>query len=280
MDFENILLLLSWGILVGIIFSSIGAAGGILASFGLISLLGITDPNSVKPMSQIIAIAIALIFILSYLKRKSCVFPLGLMLSLGGIAGAIIGSTISSKYLSDMSSFKPFFGLLCFLVAIQILWNIYKQRESNQPNIIICDKGVENLSFSLLKITFDYAEKSYSIHTWSSVLAGFVIAFISSIFGVGGGFLLVPYLASVVNIPMFIVPATAALAVVISGIISVSNYMRMGSEIDFEILLLLVVGGVFGALIGPKINQIVKESWLQTTLAFIVTMIGMKYLLV
>jgi hypothetical protein len=39
----NITLLL-WGGLVGIVFSVIGAAGGILASFGLINLVGISEP--------------------------------------------------------------------------------------------------------------------------------------------------------------------------------------------------------------------------------------------
>ena len=39
----NITLLL-WGGLVGIVFSVIGAVGGILASFGLITLVGISEP--------------------------------------------------------------------------------------------------------------------------------------------------------------------------------------------------------------------------------------------
>jgi len=44
--------LLAWGGLVGLVFSTVGAAGGILASVGMISVFGIENPNLVKPMAQ------------------------------------------------------------------------------------------------------------------------------------------------------------------------------------------------------------------------------------
>ncbi len=278
-SFESIFLLLLWGLIVGFVFSSIGAAGGILASFALITVIGISDPNSVKPMAQILAIATALVFIPGYFKRQACILPLGIMLSAGGVLGAIIGSTVSSKYLSDMSSFKPLFGILSFLVATQIVWKLYQQKKQQEDTIKISKQGIQNLTFTPSIISFDYADKSYRFSTWAPALAGFVIAFIASIFGVGGGFLLVPYLASIMDIPMFIVPATVALAVLISCMISVSNYIRMGSEIDYSVLFFLIIGGIVGAKLGPKINQLMREHWLQASLAFIVAAIGIKYLL-
>lgn len=279
MDIGNIAVLLAWGMLVGLVFSSIGAAGGILASFGLITIIGINDPNSVKPMAQILAICTALVFIPGYFKRKAWILPLGLMLSAGGIVGAIVGSTLSKLYLSDMSTFKPLFGILAFLVAIQIGWKLYKERHEGKPDNDFCGNGVNNISVTEKAISFDYAGKTYRTNPWSPWLAGFAIAVIASIFGVGGGFLLVPYMASILGIPMYIIPATAALAVFISSVISVSNYLRMGSEVDIPVLVFLIIGGIIGARLGPKLNQIMKESWLQASLASIVAVIGAKYLL-
>ena len=279
MDIGNIAVLLAWGMLVGLVFSSIGAAGGILASFGLITIIGINDPNSVKPMAQILAICTALVFIPGYFKRKAWILPLGLMLSAGGIVGAIVGSTLSNLYLSDMSTFKPLFGVLAFLVALQIGWKLYKEKHEGKPDNDFCDNGVTNISVTEKAISFDYAGKTYRTNPWSPWLAGFAIAVIASIFGVGGGFLLVPYMASILGIPMYIIPATAALAVFISSVISVSNYLRMGSEVDIPVLVFLIIGGIVGARLGPKLNQIMKESWLQASLASIVAVIGAKYLL-
>ena len=48
----SIPLLLLWGVIVGLVFSTVGAAGGILASFGLITVFGVQDANQVKPMAQ------------------------------------------------------------------------------------------------------------------------------------------------------------------------------------------------------------------------------------
>jgi len=53
----DLLLPFARGWLVGLMFSLVGAAGGILASFGLISVWGLTDANQVKPMAQALTLA-------------------------------------------------------------------------------------------------------------------------------------------------------------------------------------------------------------------------------
>lgn len=279
MDISSIAIFIIWGVFVGLVFSSIGAAGGILASFGLITIIGITEPNNVKPMAQMLSLATALVFIPGYFKRAAWVLPLGLMLSAGGIVGAIIGSTISSLYFSDMSTFKPLFGLLALLIALQIGWKLYADKRAGKTPARVSTDGVKNVVANEHHIAFDYGDTSYSVHPWAPWLAGFIIAVVASIFGVGGGFLLVPYMASILGIPMYIIPATAALAIFISGAISVSNYLRMGADIDYPILAMLIIGGTIGALLGPKLNRWMKDSWLQATLASIVAVIGTKYVL-
>ena len=272
-------LIIAWGMLTGVVFSSVGAAGGILGSFGLISVIGIADPNSVKPMAQMLTLATALTFIPGYLRRRSWVLPLGILLSAGGIMGALAGSTVSSRYLSDMSTFKPLFGILALAVAVQLGARVLRARLRGEEPAPYCDRGVGGISVGVSKLDFDYCECKFSIRTAAPVLAGFSVAFVASVFGVGGGFLLVPYMASWLRMPMFIVPATAAIAVFVSGSISVTNYLRLGAEPDWHIMLLLIVGGVAGALLGPRLNRTLSDSVLQGILAAIVLLIGLKYLL-
>jgi uncharacterized membrane protein YfcA len=261
------------------VFSLVGAAGGILASFGLITLIGVTDPNSIKPMAQILSLATAIIFIPGYIKRRAIVIPLALMLSAGGVMGAIVGSTLSSKYLSDMSTFKPLFGLLTLLVGGQIIWEIYKQRNEKEDDLSASEAGIHSVSVKSTLIKFSYGKKDFSVSLWTPWLAGFFIAIIASAFGVGGGFLLVPFMVSFLRMPMFIVPATAAVVIFISGSISVTNYLKMGAEIDWPILSFLIAGGVIGALIGPKINRMMQDKWLKVFLATVLSLIGLKYAL-
>ena len=279
MDFGTITLLLFWGTLVGLVFSLVGAAGGILASFGLITLIGVTDPNSIKPMAQILSLATALVFIPGYIRRKATVMPLALMLSAGGVMGAIVGSTLSSHYLSDMSTFKPLFGLLTLIISAQIIWEIYKLRNEKKVSSAACEKGVHSVSSIGTTIAFSYADQNFKVSLWTPWLAGFFIAIIASAFGVGGGFLLVPFMVSFLRMPMFIIPATAAVVIFISGSISVTNYLRIGAEIDWPILTYLIAGGIIGALIGPKLNRMMQDSWLRIFLASVLSLIGLKYAL-
>jgi uncharacterized membrane protein YfcA len=75
---------LLWGVLVGLVFSMVGAAGGILASVGLISVMGIQDPNLVKPMAQVLTLTTPLIAVPGYYRQGRVVFSLALILGAGG----------------------------------------------------------------------------------------------------------------------------------------------------------------------------------------------------
>ena len=285
MDPILLISLVSWGIVVGVVFSAIGAAGGILTSFGLISLFGVLEPNSVKPMTQLLVLATAMVLVPGYRKRSALVLPLGLLLGAGGIIGAYLGSTLSSRYLSDMQTFRPVFGFLTLAVAAQIVWKLYRDWQNQQTHkpdqtcdeITPCSVSQTTLTFRTL--VFQYAEKDYSIPTWSPLLAGLFIATTASIFGVGGGFLLVPYMASVLAMPMHIIPATAAVAIFMSLVVSISNFIALGAPLHLNILIPLTVGAILGALAGPHINRSMKNQWLQMAMAVIVTGIGLKYTL-
>ena len=266
--------LVLWGVFTGLVFSAIGAAGGILTSFGLISLFGVMDPNSVKPMTQIVVLATALVFVRGYFMRRAMVLPLGLLLGAGGLAGAWLGSTLSSRYLADMSTFRPLFGLLTLAIAAQILWKLL--RPGNRAGAVSAE-CVEGLCVTTAGLSFSYCQVAYKVPHWSPLLAGFAVAMTASVFGVGGGFLLVPYMASLLAMPMYIIPGTVAIALFMSLSVSIANFIALGAPIDWRLLLPLLAGAVIGAVLGPVLNKRMKNSWLQAGLAVVVLVIGLKY---
>lgn len=271
--------ILIWGILVGVVFSAIGAAGGILTSFGLITLFGVTDPNAVKPMTQLVVLATALTFVPGYLRHRALVWPLGLLLGAGGLIGAYAGSTLSSLYLSDMSSFRPLFGMLTLAIAMQLLWKLARQMAGHGSKKGAPGGQVEAVRLSLTHVRFRHGGTDYRVATWSPLLAGAAIALTAALFGVGGGFLLVPYMASLLGMPMHIIPATAAISIFMSLAVSIANFLRLGAAVDWGLLVPLLTGAIVGALLGPAINRRVRNSWLQGAMALIVAGIGMKYVL-
>jgi uncharacterized membrane protein YfcA len=111
----------------------------------------------------------------------------------------------------------------------------------------------------------------------SPLLAGALIAFTAALFGVGGGFLLVPYMASMLGMPMHIIPATTAVPIFMSLAVSVGNFLSRGAAIDWGLLAALVAGAVVGALLGPQINKRLPNAALQGAMGVIVAGIGLKY---
>ena len=280
MDIQMLIMIACWAVFAGMVFSSIGAAGGILTSFGLISIVGMTDPNAVKPMTQIIVLATAFVFVPTYFKRGNLVWPLGLLLGVGGLLGAWSGSTLSNAYLSDMSVFRPWFGALTLLVAARIAWDLL--RTPAPPTALeshFIETGVSGIAFKKNRLCFTYAREFYCVSIWTPIFAGFLIAMIAAIFGVGGGFLLVPFMASFLKMPMHIIPATAAIAIIMSLSVSIGNYMRLGAQLDYNILIAMLIGTIIGALLGSFINRNLKDQWLQMALGAIVLLIGLKYIL-
>ena len=108
---------------------------------------------------------------------------------------------------------------------------------------------------------------------------GVFIGVLGSALGVGGGFLLVPFMASVMGLPMFVIAATAATAVVISSLTSVANYLRLGVDLDWTLLGLTLLGVAVGSWLGPRLSRFMKERWLKGFLTLVLLGIGLRYLL-
>lgn len=284
---------LVWGVLVGFVFSTVGAAGGILASVGLISVLSVQNPNLIKPMAQVLTLVTPFVAVPLYYKQCRLVLSLALILGVGGIIGALIGSTLSVSHLSDMSIFKPVFATLVLLIAIQIAWQIIRKNKqssaqsnrasSNFEDLIEhdgnpCTIGVKHNHFSIKRISFSFGNEEFSFNPLLPFFTGMAIAIFSSALGVGGGFLLVPFMSIIMRLPMFIVAATSALAIFIHSITSIANYMRLGVELDFPLLALLLIGTVIGSFAGPTISKYLHEVWLRGILFIILVIIGLRYL--
>ena len=284
---------LLWGVLVGLVFSTVGAAGGILASFGLISVMGIHDPNLVKPMAQTLTLATPLIAVPGYYRQGRVVFSLAFILGAGGILGALVGSTLSHTYLTDIDVFRSIFGVLALGIALQVLSRVFSHkhmpgthaeraaaafeglvRDGGSPG----DIGVRHRHYSLPRIRFTFAGEQFEYAPWVPFLTGAGIAVVSSALGVGGGFLLVPFMVLLLGLPMFVVAGTAALAIAVSSVTSIGNYIRMGVEPDVSLLLLLLAGTVAGAWIGPRLSSHLHERWLEGFLGLVLLLIGVRYL--
>ncbi|HIE42341.1 MAG TPA: sulfite exporter TauE/SafE family protein [Nitrospinaceae bacterium] len=90
------------------------------------------------------------------------------------------------------------------------------------------------------------------------VLAGIVIGILSSSTGLGGGFLVVPLLLFLGREAKMAV-GTSFVFILAAAISAVLMHSRLGN-IDIKTGLLLAVGGVVGAQIGPHLLQHISDQ--------------------
>lgn len=292
------IILILWSILTGFVFSTVGAAGGILAGMGHISIIGIKNANMIKPMNQILTTITPLISTPLYMRERRLLLPVAIALGAGGILGALMGSYLSHTHLGDLKDYIFYFGILTYVIALRLWYEITpgyrKQQKKSREATETFEKKVKELKASgklnelkeigvkyeklgLGKNIFSFGGEKFEYYAVLPFLGGFLVAIISSAMGVGGGFLLVPFLASLMGFPMFIVAGTVVLSILITSATSVLNYISLGSTIDYALLSWEIVGIVIGSYIGVKTSKYIKAVYLKAALAVILTYIGTKY---
>ena len=83
-------------------------------------------------------------------------------------------------------------------------------------------------------------------------LVGLVTGFLSGMFGVGGGFVIVPALVLFSGMPIHRAVATSLLVIVLVSISGVLSHVVAGRDISLPLTSLFVVGGVFGLTLGGR----------------------------
>jgi len=273
-----------WGFLVGVVFSTVGAAGGMLAGFGHMSLFGVSDANAVKAMNQLLISLSPLVSVPAYLRKGRLLLSLGLLLGLGSLAGALAGSTLSYAYLSRLQDYKRLFGLFTLFTALYTFYGVLKGekaeiedlerdiREAKERRLLPLEKSLSSFRYAFLG-------REISFNPAGVFAAGFLVSFVASALGVGGGFLLVLFMVSYLRVPMYLVPGTASLAVLVSSLASALNYLRLGAPVYWEILVPEALGVLAGSFAGPYASHFLGERKLRLLLGFLLVLMGLRYLL-
>lgn len=303
---------LLWAIWIGWIFSTVGAFGGVMAGVGHMSVfgfgeyassfketaptLGKTVTDSIKASNQFLVGTSALISSINYLKMKRLVLPLAISLGLGSLIGAYGAATLSAGKLS-FKAYQGYFGLFVLALGVYLIYETSPAGQASKKTAKAAAKAFEenakrarageNVSLRNLVIQkftpfvceFTFFGVPFKFSPVIPFLGGIVIAAIAAFLGVGGGFLLVPFLTSVTQLPMYLAAGTSALAVLISMITSILTLMTKGVPIDWMFVGTELVGVTIGSLVGPRTSQYFSDVMLKRLFIVLALYIGIGYLL-
>lgn len=108
-----------------------------------------------------------------------------------------------------------------------------------------------------------------------ALLVGLAAGFLSGLFGVGGGILVVPALVLLLHLPQRRAHGTSLAAVLPIALASLVSYATSGS-IDWWVSLFLAIGAIFGAVVGTHLLQVLPHRALGVGFALLLLVTGIR----
>ena len=305
----NVLLGLVWAIWVGWIFSTVGAFGGIMAGVGHITIYGLGDyaksfdkslkinkvvTDSIRVSNQWLVGCSAALSSFNYYKAGRLVLPLGIALAIGSVSGSWLVPWLTAGKIS-LKAYLGYFGMFVIFLGCYLLYEMTpraqeKKKEAKAAakafqdsvkagNVDLAAQGVKIKTFTPTKCVFTFFGVEFTFNPVIPVVGGFFIAALASFLGVGGGFLLVPFLTSVAGLPMYLVAGTSAMAVFVGMINSIASYMMLkGTPVQWSLIGAELVGIVIGSMVGPRTSKYIPDKVLKIIFIVLAFYVGIRYM--
>jgi uncharacterized membrane protein YfcA len=224
--------------------SMVGLGGGFILVPALRLFSGLA-PAEAAGTSLLLIVASGASGAFAYLMQRRVHLKVGLLIAAGGLPGGIIGAILSLHITPRL--FDWILALLLIAVAIDMAWNAEKRlRGRPQHEHVHAIKGM-----------------SYR----AALFLGFLVGIFSSLFGIGGGVILVPTLLYFSELPIHAVSATSQFGILLTSPVGLAMH-ALQRDIDLNDVVPLVAGGLLGGPIGARLSLKMKSPHLLLVVAF------------
>lgn len=287
---------------IGVLFVIMGAAGGLFTAAFQITVLGTKGPvgvnagNTIKPTNLFLTLCSPITGLMNYFKEKRFAYPVAIPFAIGIVSGAFfIGPPLSAKYL-NLASFKFYLGIICFFIGIKLFieslpGSIAKKKAMKaivqKFNAAVKEAKSSGKAMEMGKIEFDkFNFINFDMRFWGEtfvarplmmLVGGIFMGIIASSFGVGGGFMFMPFMTTMVGYPMYLAVPIALAGTFATSTGAIAKYVLMGYQPDWIMAALIAAGAMCGGIVGPKIQKKLPEIFLKRMLALALIIVFMKY---
>ncbi|WP_295964125.1 sulfite exporter TauE/SafE family protein [uncultured Bartonella sp.] len=271
----NMLILVGMGGVVGFLSGMFGVGGGFLIT-PLLIFYNVPPAIAVGTgANQVIASSVT--GALTHFKRGTLDIKLGILLVVGGILGSCLGVELFT-YLRKLGQLDLIISLLYVillggvgsLMAIESWRAIINAKKGK--HVIVHRPGQHSFAQRLpLKMRFRASKIYVSVIPVLGI--GLVIGLLSSIMGVGGGFIMVPALIYMLRVPTNVVVGTSLFQITFVTAFTTVLQSITNQSVDIVLGFLLMVGGVIGATYGTRIGRKLKAEQLRMLLAILVLLV-------
>ena len=252
------------GFLIGVSLGALGGGGSILAVPVLVFAAGL-DPSAATTTSLVVVGVASLVGAYGHWRAGRVRVRQGLMFGLVGIAGSLAGSALNRRLDGDVL-LLAFAGLI--LVAA---WRIVAGCPS-------CTRGGEASAIEQPRVgDGTVTTRSRTItpgRVVKIVAAGTAVGFLTGLFGVGGGFVVVPALALVLGFTMPAAVGTSLLVVAVNTAVALAARAGAGS-VDWGTTLVFTVAATAGVGAGMGLADRLEPESMQRAFAVLLVAVAL-----
>jgi uncharacterized membrane protein YfcA len=270
LPFEIYLLMIPLGFVIGVCGTLIGAGGGFLLAPILLLLFPSENATIITSISMAVVFFNALSGSIAYGRMGRIDFKSGIIFAAATIPGAIIGS-ITTNFI-PRGVFDILLGAL-MIVASVIIFLTAPGRPEKEPT--------QSLNrFSVRLVQRDGTIHQYSYNVFLGGGFSVIVGFISSLLGIGGGILHVPFLSRVLKFPVHVATATSHFVLVIMALTATIVNIASGAFYHgFWRMVFLSVGVFAGAQLGAVLSKRIRGMWIIRGLALALVVVGIRLVL-
>lgn len=249
------------GFLIGGFGTLIGAGGGFLLVPLL--LLGYHFPPATA-----VGTSLALVFLnaasgsVAYLRQRRVDLALGWRFAAATIPGAIGGAYLTRAMTSSLFSLA--FGLVLLVIAALLFTGITASPSSRADLRRLVDAGG--------------GFHAYHVDAWKGVAVSFAVGFMSSVLGIGGGIIHVPFLIVALSLPVHVATATSHFVLSISAFVGGATFFALG-DVDLATVALMGAGILLGAQLGARVSVQASALVIRRILASSLALVGVRMVL-
>ena len=251
------------GLFIGIFGTLIGAGGGFLLVPVLIFLEPKWSTEAVTAFSLAVVAANALAGSLSYARLRRIDIASFPIFAAAAVPGAVLGAYLSAFI--PRRGFDALLGCLILITAVLLFLSgrIAIDRHSGATHRRLIDA---------LGISYEW---NFDLRI--GVVGSAVAGALSSLLGIGGGIVHVPFLVAVLGFPEHIATATShSVLAVTAGVATMYHLIHGDFGPHLSTTAFTAFGAVLGAPIGAKLSTRISGAWIARILAIALGAVGVR----
>lgn len=206
---------------------------------------------------------------IAHLRERSADWRVGLSMGIGGACASPVGV--------QLAQISPEWLVLCF-VALVLMYSaitmLVKALKKPKASLNSVASEAEVSKASQAEVANDAKSVTFSGAVFfKSLIIGVLAGLAGGYVGLGGGFIMVPMMSSLLAFPMRLASGTSLigiLCIAIPGAITQATY----GSVDFLTGILVAVGSIPGALVGTRLGKNVNDRALRLMFAGLLAVVS------